>query len=179
MSRLATLCLILVAWSPAPAFAQLGLHPGARVRVTAYGVCGCGPSTVLRQTSDSLVLGFPDRTPIEVAIADLSSIEVSRGTSHLHGAYVGGVWGAAVGVLAFLASPIECDGQGRGADCLPDKSRPSQLQYLSEGAFGGAIIGAIIGGAIGRERWESVNIAGRPHIAASRHGASLGLSLPF
>jgi hypothetical protein len=159
------LFLLLFAAPAHNAGAQLAeLQPGARVRVRAPGIiAGRFTGTVLSRGADTLTLGAPNASPVNVPIDRITSAELSRGSSRAEGAKRGLIWGIPIGLLAGLISdasrksiPSYCFGD---ASCEPEQ--PSTATQLLIGASVGAAWGAGIGALIGRERWERFDITPR------------------
>jgi hypothetical protein len=173
--RYRTLVLALLA-SARPLHAQLTeAQPGARVRLEAPGIlAGRYEGTVLTRTGDTLRVGGPNSQPLTVPIDRLASFEVSRGTSRSLGAKRGVVWGSAVGlIIAAVALPSvqSCDYCSNTSGDLT-----SFVLYMTAS---GALYGATIGALIGRERWESFDLAPRPLTGMRAGRPSFGLSLPL
>src|SRR5690348_13637680 len=100
-----SICFAFTATAPV-AFAQSNeLQPGARVRITAAGiVANHYVGTVLSRNGDTLLLGGPNAAPVSVPVNRITSLEISRGKSRLHGAGRGVLWGAPIGLVIGLAS---------------------------------------------------------------------------
>jgi hypothetical protein len=154
----------------APLRAQLAeALPGARVRVEAPGIlAGRFVGTVLQRSPDTLRVGSPNNMPVDVPIARVSSIEISRGSSRLLGTGHGAMWGGAIGLVIGIAGTASC------GDCYFGARKE---EMIVQSALGGAELGAIIGAIIGRERWERFNLAPRPALRVYEGRPAIGLSL--
>ena len=148
--------ILLVAAAARPATAQLTeVQPGARVRVAAPGlVAGKYEGTVLARTSDTLVLGSTSTAPVRIAIARLTSLEISRGSSRSDGALRGMLWG--VPIMTALGVAVAVSAQNCRT-CAPVTDR-EMVGVVGFFAASGALYGAGIGALIGRERWESFQL---------------------
>jgi hypothetical protein len=159
--RAITVIAALLPFALPSANAQLSeLQPGARVRVTAPGiVANRYVGTVLSRSGDTLHLGGPNAAPVSVPLNRITSVEVSRGKSRLHGAGRGILWGAPIGLVIGLASANSLE------DCTAfgcsDASSGERGAYVLASALGGALWGAGIGALVGRERWEQFDLT--PH----------------
>jgi hypothetical protein len=148
-----------------PLCAQLAeVQPGVRVRISAPGiVAGHYVGTVLTRSADTLRVGAPTSAPITVPVYRLSSLEVSRGNSRALGAARGMLWGAPIGLGLGL---VLIDSPGGG-------------QNAAAGLLAGLMWGAGIGAIVGRERWESYDLAPHTSVDVGTGRPQLGLSLSF
>jgi hypothetical protein len=149
--------------------------PGARVRISAprlqiVDVTG----NVVHATADSLTIQPESQSPLTIPIADLSQLEVSRGSDRGLGFQHGGKYGALFGGLAGLGYWLSwgCDEY-----CLPS------LAILGAG---GTIVGFLMGGLLGvmapPERWEDVSLVARPTgmwTPGGRSMMTLGMRIAF
>src|SRR2546423_138876 len=121
----------------APLRAQLAeALPGARVRIEAPGIlAGRFVGTVLQRSPDTLRVGSPNNMPVDVPIARISSIEISRGSSRLLGTGHGAMWGGAIGLVIGIA----------GTACGDCYYGGTKEEMTVQSALGGAEVGAIIG----------------------------------
>lgn len=172
-SRWFTAALLLVA--PAtPALAQLTeVAPGARVRIQAPGiVAGRYEGTVIARTRDSLTLASSATPPVTIAAARITSLEISRGSSRTDGAMRGLAWSVPIGVglgLAFLPGLHDCTTCG---------NKPSDVGVVLQMAIGSAMWGAGIGAIVGRERWESFDLAPKLSLT-TQGGPGVRMTLSF
>ena len=149
------------------------IQPGARVRITAPGiVAGRYASTVLTRTADTIRVGGPDKSPLDIPISRITSLEVSRGDSRALGAGRGVLWGGGIGlamgiILAAADESSSPDYNGLGAGAT--------VAYTT---LSGVIYGAVIGAIVGRERWESFDIPVRTsfRVHPGRLGAAFGFT---
>lgn len=154
----------------APAAAQntLPLRPEQRVRIVAPAAGLTQPTvgTVVEMRGDTALLQMA-ASQLAVPVADIISVEWSRGTSRLGGALLGGVIGAGLGYVASNARAEVARSNNRD---LSDSRR-----LLFAGA--GAAAGLFLGGLIGEERWGRVPLyAGA---APGGSGGELALRLWF
>jgi hypothetical protein len=138
------------------------LVPGERVRIDAPAIlAGRLATMVVSRSGDSVKVRARDRRSVvpgeerldylTLPLAGITSVEVSRGRSHLLGATVGAVSGALVAVALVALDnerPDVC-----ALDC-PDRTR---AKNLIKGADVGAVAGGLLGLLIGRERWRRVH----------------------
>ena len=157
------------------------VRPGKRVRIDAPGVIA-GPftGTILKRTSDTLVVGGPDVEPISIALSRVRSLEISGGKSRWRGAYKGTLWGGGIGAGLGFATASElrqCRTTSGVRNCdLPVPDAAKEL-YVAAFAYVGVVYGAIIGAIIGSERWDRFDVMtstafevhdGRPTLSFSR-----------
>ena len=151
------------------------LRPGARVRLSAPGtLAGQLTGTVLERSTDSLLFATPNGTPTRLALSALDRVEVSRGESRARGALKGTAWGAGVGIglgLISVAAGNEC------ADF--DTVCPTDTEFVTSTALGGAVIGAIIGAIVGSERWQTLRAPLRGALRPAVDRSKVGLSIRF
>jgi hypothetical protein len=138
---------------------------GQQIRAHVTTSIGGGPAiptviegTVVRQTTDSVLIFDARGAARSVAVGSLTAIDVSQGKDRKRGAAVGALVGLALGLVA-TAFPADCDEEGRGYDCRADGSRPSRAQYAATKIFGGAMVGAAAGALFARPRWVRFQIA--------------------
>ena len=169
-----------------PLAAQLPeVQPGARVRVEAPGIVdGKFTAAVLSRTADTLVLGTGSVVPIHIPVGLISSLAISRGTSHADGARHGMKWGASImGAL----SGVGVITAGRREPCPTDRAKlwneacgPLSVgEVVGSTAFlmlVGGVIGAPIGAIVGREHWDSSDLTRRTslHFGGDRVGLRVG-----
>lgn len=159
---------------PAIAEAQaIDLSQGDRVRVTSNrNGYDERIATVSRVKGDSIVLLVGGR-PASIAIADLNRVDVStgRGDYGRRGMIIGGLIGAAGGVLGgSLEKP--CGGQ---TPCSVEAEKFQPLAIVVLASFG-SVIGRFVGQRYETESWESVKIPGRVSLTPVR-GGRVALSL--
>ncbi|MDB4906009.1 MAG: hypothetical protein JWO05_793 [Gemmatimonadetes bacterium] len=154
MLRSLRMSLVMLVAVAIPALSQ-AVAPGDRVRVTSLGKTGIYEA--VKMTTDSLSLREDEHsTTFTIPIANVSSLDVSRGRSSKAGAFfrgagVGFLVGAVVGGVG---------GQSSGDD------KPGQFmaQTASEKALELGVVLGIVGGAIGgvinlfrqHETWQPV-----------------------
>ncbi len=154
--------------------AQLSeIQPGARVRITAPGiVAGRYDATILTRTADTIRVGGPNKSPLDIPISRITSLEVSRGDSRALGADRGVLWGGGIGLAMgiILAAADESSS--------PDYNGLGARVTLAYSILSGVIYGAIIGAIVGRERWESFDIPVRTsfRVQQGRVGAAFAFT---
>lgn len=157
VSRILLRVAMLLACAPtARASAQLAeLQLGARVRVRAPGeVAGRLTGMVLSRSADSLTMSRPNATPLTLAIAKLSTVEISRGKSRSRGALKGIAWGAASGLGLGLTPITESTCTG-GTSAVRGTCEPvSRGSFIWTMVVGSVTIGAGVGALVGSERWQ-------------------------
>lgn len=179
VSSTVVLALFALAMPVAAAHAQYTeARVGERIRFEAPGVfTGRHTGTVLRRTTDSLLVGSPDAPPVGVALARIARLDVSRGRSAGAGAKRGLLIGAGVGGVAGLVYTIELLSEESGPRDLAILILP--LAVVTEAALGGAV-GSAIGAIVKREVWESYTATDTRIGIRVRHGAiRLGLHRAF
>ena len=126
------------------------IQPGARVRITAPGiVAGRYAATVLTRTADTVRVSAPGKSPFDIPVSRITSLEVSRGDSRALGARRGVLWGGGIGLAVGIVLAAADD---NGSANYGGLSARLNLAYATlSGVFYGAVIGAIVG----RERWET------------------------
>jgi len=166
---LAALALLIVVLPAARLSAQPSplwreLVPGERVRIDAPGIlAGRLATTVVSRAGDSVKVRARERRSaapgeerldyLTLPLVGITSVEVSRGRSHVLGAAVGAVSGALVAVALVALDnerPDVC-----ALDC-PDRERANNL---INGAKVGSVAGGLLGLLIGRERWRRARVA--------------------
>lgn len=174
------LSIVVLSGVSAPARAQLTeVQPGARVRIQAPGVvAGRYVGTVLTRSADTLELGTPGTAPIKVALARISSIEVSRGSSRSLGAMRGVAWGAPIGLLIGVIAAAGTDSDPYCFDNC-STSGSDKAAFVAASTLGGALWGAGIGAIVGRERWERFDVSPRTAFDVRHGSATLGLAVAF
>lgn len=173
----ATFALFALIAGTTPASAQLSeLQPGARVRIQAPGVvAGKFEGTVLTRSADTLVLGGPNASPIHVAVARISALEISRGTSRADGAIAGLKWG--VPIMAAFGAVLAASG-GNGGNCSTcDVDFGDGVGITALFTLSGAFYGAGIGALVGRERWDQFDLASRTSLQVGR--GRIGVTVGF
>jgi hypothetical protein len=170
-----------------PLAAQLPeVQPGARVRVEVPTIeKGKFAATVLSRTADTLVLATESLVPVRIPLGLISSLEISRGTSHADGATRGMKWGASVmaGLVGFLAITADerkpCSttrpklwNESCGPWTVGDVVGPTAIVMVIGGAFG-----AGIGAVIGREHWDSFDLPRNTSVYLDR--GRVGLHVGF
>jgi hypothetical protein len=173
---LAVFALSISIMNPHPAAAQLSeLQPGARVRVQAPGVvAGWYEGTVLTRSSDTLVVGAPNATPVHVPISRILAVEISRGMSRGDGAIRGMKWG--VPIAATIGATIAAVGtEGNCSTC--DVTLGEGIAVTALFSLSGAFYGATFGALIGRERWEQFDLG--PHTSLRIRAGRVGVGLEF
>ena len=149
------------------------IQPGARIRITAPGiVAGRYATTVLTRTADTIRVGAPDKSPLDIPVSRITSLEVSRGDSRALGAVRGVLWGGGIGLAvgAVLAAADE-----NSSTTYDGLSAGENVAYATlSGIFYGAIIGAIVG----RERWETFEMPVRTsfRVQPGQVGAAFGFT---
>jgi len=169
-----------------PLAAQLPeVQPGARVRVEAPGIVeGKFTAAVLSRTADTLVLGTGSVVPTRMPIGLISSLEISRGTSHADGARNGIKWGASI-MGALVSVSVIAAGDQEPCPTTRPKIWNEACGPLRVGDVVGAtvfsmlvggVIGAPIGAIIGREHWDSFDLSRRTslHFDRGRVGLQVG-----
>lgn len=127
------------------------LQLGRRLRVFTPTVSSgrlTGRIEVIR--SDSAYIWVNDRGVRPVPLAEIDSVQASRGKRHLSAAFLGIFVGATAGA-ATLGSLGYISGRNCTGECLPG----GRLGALF-GAMIGAPVGAAVMGARGFERWETM-----------------------
>jgi len=179
---LAALALLFVVLPAARLSAQQSplwreLVPGERVRIDAPGIlAGRLATTVVSRAGDSVKVRARERHStvpgeerldyLTLPLEGITSVEVSRGRSHLLGATVGAVSGALV-VVALVA--LENERLDACALNCPDQARAKRL---IKGADVGAVAGGLLGLLIGRERWRRARVASGVSLqSGATHGA--------
>ena len=149
------------------------IQPGTRVRITAPGiVAGRYTATVLMRTADTIRVGAPDKSPLDIPMSRITSLEVSRGDSRALGAGRGALWGGAIGLAAGIVVAAT-DGAN------PAYSDPSAGEAVTFGTLAGIFYGAIIGAIVGRERWESFNMPVRTSFRVQPGQAGAAFSFTY
>jgi len=173
-----SICLVLTAVAPSALAQSNELQPGARVRVIAPGiVAGRYVGTILTRSGDTLQLGGPNAAPVNVPVNRITSLEISRGKSRLHGAGRGVLWGTPIGLVVGLASANsleDCTDFGCG-----DASSGERGAYVLASTLGGALWGAGIGALVGRERWEHFDVGARSAFDFRDGRTRLGVAVKF
>lgn len=172
-------CALIGIWLPhVAASAQLAeIRPGARVRIRAPGeIAGRLTGVVLTRSADSVTIAGSGQTPVAVALAKLSTLDISRGKSRSGGALKGVAWGAAVGLGFGAIVPIDAENCSGGLTrCKPiSRGQFMQLMVLSS-----VVWGAGIGALIGSERWDSAVLPARVALFPPSRGQSSGLMLSW
>jgi hypothetical protein len=167
--------LLLLAFAPASLSAQmLDVQPGARVRVMVPSLlAGKVEAIVSARHGDSVTVLTSAPAQVSFPLSSATSLEVSTGRSHLHGAKKGLIWGVGIGVGFAVATMFDST-MTTAAD---NKTQISKGEYVGTMTFGGAMIGAVIGAFIGSERWNSYTFPTR--VSVGRSGASVGTTLHF
>jgi hypothetical protein len=173
-----SVCLALTAVAPVALAQSNELQPGARVRVAAPGiVANRYVGTILSRSGDTLHLGGPNAAPVSVPLNRITSLEVSRGKSRLHGAGRGVLWGAPIGLVVGLAtanSLEDCTDFGCG-----DASSGERGAYVLASTLGGALWGAGIGALVGRERWEQFDLTSHGAVDYRDGRTRVGVAVKF
>jgi hypothetical protein len=159
------------------------LVTGSKVKISgpvSFAGRAAGTGTVkgfvLGVTSDTLLVRSLDGMSMtRVPLSDVTSVDVSLGKDRMRGSLRGTAIGAISSAALFALTPIECDGHGRGPDCLADGSKPSRGSYVTCGTLGGAMIGALIGAYVGVERWQRFTLASRVQVASRGNGVGLAI----
>lgn len=182
--RLAALSLLTLLVAARPALAQPSsappapVAPGDRVQVNGRGFGGI--YTLQGWSAESIAVTRADGQRHAFARDTVRLLRVSRGLrtrgqGAWHGAKIGFLTGAAVGVVAGLF-----DGDDP-ADTFIAFTAEEKAVYL--GAFTGAIggtLGLLVGAASPGERWERVPLERLPSVTVGRSGAvQVGLRFPF
>lgn len=142
------------------------VQPGARVRIRAPGiVAGRYAGTVLGRTADTVRVGAPGKTPLDIPFSRITSLEISRGDSRALGAVRGALWGGGIGLGSALIVGTSIEGKAVAAS-----DTISTAQLVWETTIGGIFLGGIIGAIVGRERWESFNAPGRTSFRVQPRG---------
>ena len=173
-----SICFALIALAPVAQAQSNELQPGARIRVSAPGiVAGRYVGTILSKNGDTLQLGGPNTAPVNVPVSRITSLEISRGKSRLHGAGRGVLWGTPIGLLIGAASANSLN------DCTDfgcsDASSDEQGAYILGSTLGGALWGAGIGALVGRERWEHFDVGARSAFDYRDGRSRFGIAVKF
>ena len=184
MAPCTTLYVLVVVLSASRTFAQSipDLEVGSRVRLVAAAV---SPQpligTIVRLDATTLELQTADRKqPTLVPRDALTKIEISLGRrSRTRGVLVGALVGAAIGVIAVLATPEE--------PCQPSDILGCPAFGISQGEGAvyiggvGAVSGALIGSLIPPgERWKAATAGPRVSVGpAHKGGVQISLSFGF
>lgn len=176
---LAVFALCVSIMNPNRAAAQLSeLQPGARVRVVAPGVvAGRYEGTILTRSSDTLVVGAPNATPIRVPLSRITSLEVSRGKSRADGAVAGIKWGAPI--MAAIAASLVITTLANDCKTCSPLSADKAVSAIASLTLGGALYGAGIGALIGREHWDQFDLAQRTSLRIERGRIGVGMQFGF
>ena len=162
------------------ALAGQSVSAGSRVRVTQPRE-GTRIGTVVALTVDSLEVRFaPGSDPARVALAEVTRLDVSRGSERrtMGRAAMGVVVGVGVGSLIGAVSASDCSTTVQ----VCRTSRGNRI--LSGGTLLGAV-GGVVGLIAGRspsEKWEPVSLERRRIVLVAptrSHGSGVGLSLAF
>lgn len=156
------------------------LRPGARVRLVAAAFSRRPlVGTVSRLDATAVELQTADRNqPTLVPRDAITRVEISVGRrSRSRGALIGGSLGAAIGVIAVLATPGEpCEPNLFGCPPFGITKGMASVLIGGIGAASGALIGSLIPPG---ERWKAP-AAGRLSIApAGARGVQAALSFRF
>jgi hypothetical protein len=152
-------------------------QPGARVRIEAPGVvAGRFEGTVLSRDSGVVRVGSPNAAPVDVPMARITSLEISRGKSRWAGVGRGAGIGLPVGlVLGLIAATGDADARTywdvSGRDTL------SRGEVIGYAAFAGVLWGGAIGALVPKERWEPFTVAPRTGFDWRSRRLELGLAL--
>lgn len=169
---LQVLALVTMLASSAAQAQLASLLPGVRARIRAPGViAGRQTGTVLERTADSLAFGVEYGVQVRLALASLTSVDVSGGKSRARGAVKGALWGIGVGLLSGVFS--DSDSGNCTSNCV------SRGEVFAAGVLGGAMGGAIIGTFVRSERWEKLSLPVRTAVTARGGGGTLAVSLRF
>ncbi len=162
-----------------PAAAQLTeLQPGVRVRIQAPGVvAGRFEGTVLMRSADTIVVGAPNVSPIRVAVARISALEISRGTSRADGAIAGMKWGAPIMAATGATLGIAAVSNDNYCNSCKKTSAANAVGVTAVFALAGVVYGAGIGALIGREHWDAFDLASRTSLEVGR--GRIGLTVGF
>ena len=179
IARALRFCLVLgVCFPGAAAHSQLAeLQPGARVRIRAPGeIAGRLTGVVVARSADSVTITRSGGTPVAVALAKLSTLDISRGKSRGAGALKGVAWGAAVGLGLGAIGPVtEVTCSGVPTRCAP----VSRGSFIGTMVLGSTIIGAAIGAVIGSERWAGGVLPTRVALLPPSRGQASGIMLSW
>ncbi|MCU0634067.1 MAG: hypothetical protein MUE41_04255 [Gemmatimonadaceae bacterium] len=100
-------------------------------------------------------------SPVDVPLASLTALRVSRGHSRRVGLQRGLLWGGAIGaVVGAVPIVAACSGDSGDCDAFLATAIPA-------GAATGALLGTAIGAAIGAERWERLPLPAQVSFAPS------------
>ena len=126
--------------------AQVGLQPGARIRLLESRSLGT-TGRLLAVGQDSLLYSPYQSNEVRVVpLASLRSLEYSLGGNAGQTAIRGGAIGSALGFLAV------------GLVKIADRQEDAKLGWALAGGVGGSLTGLLIGGLAGKERWQSVPV---------------------
>lgn len=149
------------------------VEPGTRVRLTApelrkEQVTG----DVLFMNSDTLVIELRNGENVEVPVASVERLEISRGPEYgkglLRGAKYGALTGVGVGALFFLEGVVFDDDGGFYLIAVP---------FLTGvAAVSGALVGGLVGTIFPPETWEEIPLSPRPEVTAVP-GGGIGISV--
>lgn len=155
------------------------LQPGARVRVEAPGiVAGTFEGTIVQRLTDTLVIGASNASAIHIPMSRISSLEISRGKSRSDGALAGMKWGVPIMAATGAAFGIAAVNSDNCRTCEPF-SGGEAVAATAVFALVGAIYGAGIGALIGREHWETFDLAPRTSLRLQRSRIGIGVALNF
>ncbi len=151
--------------APRRADAQLAeVVAGAKVRVRSPELGTRVTGTVLERHGDTLRIARRSGQPFDIAISQITALELSSGRSRSYGARTGALWTAAVfapfGLLIgetvetcyVDAAPTTNPSGCRSADGMNFAERVAITAVF---AVTGALYGAGFGALIGRERWDA------------------------
>ncbi len=174
--------LLVCALAPASHGQLSEVQSGARVRVTAPGIlAGRYVGTVLSRTSDTIRLGAPNTPPVDVPVARITALQVSRGSSRALGAGRGALWGGGIGLVAgvIVATVNNNDPVYSVYGGSTDYSSNNVAADVLYGTLSGAFYGVVIGAIVGRERWESFDLASRTSLNVQPGRVGAGLRFTF
>ncbi len=179
IARALRFCLVLgVCFPGAAAHSQMAeLQPGVRVRIRAPGeIAGRLTGVVVARSADSVTITRSGGTPVAVALAKLSTLDISRGKSRSRGALRGTLWGAAVGLGLGAIAPITTETCAAGSARCEPISRGEFVQLM---VLGSVVWGAGIGAIVGSERWDSAMLPTRVALLPPTRGQSSGIMLSW
>jgi len=130
--------------------------PGDRVRITAPTISADRVvGTLYKLDGDVCVLRIEGRSPMKLPLAEVATLEVSRGSKSRAG--VGALVGLAVGATtgAFLGHSWGSESCDDGSTFCLEKAENAVLTGTVFGLVG-AGIGALTGSFIEVERWEEI-----------------------
>lgn len=154
--------ILMIAGATAdPLGAQVVLHPGAKVRITAPAAGVARFQGTVITTGDTIDVARGDAR-VRVPANAVTRLELSRGKGRLAGAGRGALWGGGIGLALGAITTGQRENYGRCAESGPyvECEPMSSGEWLAYNTVGGAMWGALIGAVVGRERWDTIAVPG-------------------